>query len=339
MIRVSILSFAHYHANFWAEAFQSDANVRISAVWDDNSARGKEASARFGVPFIDNLDRATEECDAVAICSETEAHAPLVEHACRAGRAVLCEKPLATSLAAAKRIVEAVRHSGIVFMQSFPKRFDPVSHELRRIVASGELGRIGLIRIRHGHFYGLDPEFKNRWYVDKTRSGGGALLDEGIHAADFLCWTFGMPESVIATASSALGLSVEDQAIAVFDYAGGMTAEIVTSFSFAAADSSIEVYGTKGTALVSGVDLASRDITSAPFLRVFHRSQLVREWTASDIVPQFKLGKFHQQNAIEFVAALRERRSPPVTLEDGLRALTLIERAYESIESGRRVHF
>ncbi|MDP2014282.1 MAG: glycosyltransferase, partial [Actinomycetota bacterium] len=94
------------------------------------------------------------------------------------------------------------------------------------LVASGELGRIALVRIRHGHFYGFDADFASRWYVDPARSGGGALLDEGVHAADFLCWMFGLPKSVIATASSALGLPVEDQAVALFEYADGMTAEI-----------------------------------------------------------------------------------------------------------------
>ena len=80
----------------------------------------------------------------------------------------------------------------------------------------------------------------------------------------FLCWLFGLPESVIATISSAvLGLGVEDTGLAVFHWADGLVAELASSFLFAAADSSIEVYGTEGTLLVSGVDLASRDITES----------------------------------------------------------------------------
>ncbi|MBK7592044.1 MAG: gfo/Idh/MocA family oxidoreductase, partial [Betaproteobacteria bacterium] len=53
----------------------------------------------------------------------------------------------------------------------------------------------------HGHFYGLQPDFKDRWYVDPVLSGGGALLDEGVHGADLLAWLFGMPESVTAVVS------------------------------------------------------------------------------------------------------------------------------------------
>jgi len=334
--RIAILSFAHYHANFWAEAFREEPGVELVGVWDDDAARGRDAAGRFATRFLADLDDALAACDAVAICSETAAHAPLIERAARAGRAVLCEKPLASDLAGAARIAAAVESSGIAFMQSFPKRFDPVSHELKRLVACGGLGRIGMVRIRHGHFYGLEPDFRQRWYVDPARSGGGALLDEGVHAADLLCWLFGMPAGVIASASSALGLAVEDQAIAVFDYADGMLAEIVSSFSFAAADASIEIYGSEGTALVAGVDLASRDITTSGFLRVHRRGQPEKTWTVSPLVPRFKLGRFHHQNAIAFARALARGESPPIGLADGMRALTLIMRAYEAIRRGAR---
>lgn len=336
MIRVAILSFAHYHANFWAEAFGTEPGVKLEAVWDDNIGRGREAAAKYATRYEADLDTAIAAVDGVAICSETVSHVTLAEAAARLGRAILCEKPLATNLTGARQIQAAVRAAGVPFMQSFPKRFDPISHELRRLISSGELGRVGMVRIRHGHFYGLDPDFGSRWYVNPALSGGGALLDEGVHAADFLCWTFGMPESVVATSSSALGLAVEDQAVAVYSYADGMVAEIATSFSFAAGDTSIEIYGSRGTALVSGVDLASRDITLSGFLRVFRTDQPAREWRISDVVPQFKRGQFHHQNALGFVRALKSRQPPPVGLDDGIRALALIESAYSAIRSGQR---
>jgi len=336
MIRIAILSFAHYHANFWTEAFLAEKDVQVSAIWDDDEARGREAASRFGVAFEPDLAKAIDGADAVAVCSETVKHVPLIEAAAARGKSVLCEKPIARDLADAKKIAASVRESGIAFMQSFPKRFDPVSHELRRLVAEGALGRIGMVRIRHGHFYGLDPEFGQRWYVDPANSGGGALLDEGVHAADFLCWTFGLADSVVASASSALGLKVEDQAIATFSWANGLIAEIASSFAFAAADSSIEIFGTEGTAIVSGVDLASRDITPAGFLKTFRRDQQPREWRVSDLIPQFKRGQFHHQNAIAFANALRTKTTPPIGLDDGIRALAMIEAAYNSIRSGRR---
>lgn len=339
MIRVGILSFAHYHANFWAEAFLAQPHIEVSSIWDDVPERGKEAARRFSVPFEPDLEQALAMVDAVAICSETSAHGRLAEMAAKAGRAILCEKPLATDLDEAERIRSAVRKAGVPFMQSFPKRFDPVSHELRRLIGSGILGKVRLVRIRHGHFYGLDPDFRSRWYVNPSLSGGGALLDEGVHAADLLGWLFGRPTGVIASASATLGLAVEDQAIAVFDYADGMIAEIVSSFSFAAADISIELYGSEGTVLVSGVDLASRDITQDGFARIFLRSQKERTWQKLPVVPQFKIGQFHHQNAIAFAQALVDRTPPPIGIEDGFEALRMIMHAYESIRTGARKNF
>lgn len=335
-VRIGVLSFAHYHANFWSEAFTEHPDAEIAGIWDDDPVRGAEAAGRFATPFLADLDALLGRCDAVAICSETAKHAALVARAAAAGRAILCEKPLADSLASARAIADAVAGAGVTFMQSFPKRFDPVSHELKRLVDHGALGRIHLVRVRHGHYYGLQPDFRQKWYVDPALSGGGALLDEGVHGADLLAWLFGPPAAVSATTSSAaVGLPVEDTAVAVFRWGDGMLAELASSFLFAAADVSIELYGAHGTALVSGVDLASRDITERAFLRVFLDSQPARAWTESPVVPRFKTGRFHHQNAIAFVRCLVEGTPPPITLADGYTALAMIAAAYDSARTGR----
>ena len=336
--RVAILSFAHYHANFWAEAFNEDPMIALAAIWDDDPARGQDAADRFGVPFVADLDAAIGGADAVAICSETSRHADLALRAALAGRAVLCEKPLARHAEEAARMAAAIADSGVLFMQSFPKRLDPISHRLKAIVDSGTLGRIHQVRIRHGHFYGLAPDFKERWYVEEALAGGGALLDEGVHGADLLCWFFGLPESCIATVSrDVLGLEVEESGTAIFHYADGMTAELTASFLYVAADASIEIYGTLGTALVAGVDLASRDLTDRGFLKVSIEVDGQRQWRIEDIVPQFKRGRFHHQNAFAFAKCLVSGAPPPATLADGRRALALIEAAYAAAASGRRV--
>ena len=335
-LRIGVLSFAHYHANFWSEVFAGRGV--LAGIWDDDAARGREAAARFGTMHHPSLDRLLGQCSAVAICSETSRHAELVEAASRRGLAVLCEKPLGTSLEDCERIARTVEDGGMFFMQSFPKRFDPATHRLREAVLSGELGRITLARVRHGHFYGLQADFRERWYVRRAWSGGGALLDEGIHAADLLAWLFGLPQSVVAQVShEALGLEVEDLGIAVFRWASGLIGEITSSFTFAAADTSVELYGTGGTLLLSGVDLASRDITIDGFMRRYRGDQPERRWETLDVVPRFKLGAFHHQNAIAFADALEQGRPPPITVADGVNAGRMIDAAYRAASSGARV--
>ena len=145
-----------------------------------------------------------------------------------------------------------------------------------------------------------------------------------------------MPRAVTAvTSRAALGLAVEDLGVATFEFESGMLAELTSSFTFAAADASIEVYGTKGTVLISGVDLASRDITTGPCVRRY-RAGAEREWETVPLTPRFKIGEFHHQNAIAFVDAL-ERGTPfPTTLEDGARAVKMIMAAYRAAATGRR---
>ena len=334
-IRIGVLSFAHYHANFWSEVF-AQRGV-LEGIWDDDAARGREAASRFGVEHISELDGLLERCTAVAICSETVNHRTLIEKAATRRLAVLCEKPLGTSLDDCERIRSFVASAGISFMQSFPKRFDPVSLWLRSLVEDRTLGTITLARIRHGHFYGLQDEFRDRWYVDPAQSGGGALLDEGVHGADLLAWLFGTPESVTAmTSDVALKLPVEDLGVATFRWKNGMLAELTSSFTFAAADASIELYGTKGTALVSGVDLASKEITSDRFVRLYLSAQAERAWQTVDLVPRFKIGEFHHQNAIAFVDSLERGVAPPITIDDGVRAVKMIMAAYRAAATGEQ---
>jgi predicted dehydrogenase len=229
-----------------------------------------------------------------------------------------------------------VRSAGVTFMQSFPKRFDPVNHELRRVVHGGELGQILLMRVRHGHLYGLGPGHGMPWAEDPELSGGGALLDEGVHGADFIRWMFGPPESVMAmTSHLGLGLPLENLGVAVFRYPDGLLCELAASTTFAAGDNSIELFGSKGAAVLSGVDLASRELTESGFLKICRLDGGERRWDVSPIVPRFKTGGFHQQNALQFVEALRTGRAPPITLEEGRGALAMILAAYRSARSGR----
>ena len=83
--KIGILSFAHYHANFWSEVFASRG--ALAGVWDDDAARGREAAQRFGVTYHDDLDALLSGCTAVAVCSETSSHPALIERAAARGHA------------------------------------------------------------------------------------------------------------------------------------------------------------------------------------------------------------------------------------------------------------
>jgi myo-inositol 2-dehydrogenase / D-chiro-inositol 1-dehydrogenase len=332
-LRIAVLGFAHHHAHFWAEAITAHPGAMLCGVWDDDVPRGIEAAARFRTMFRADMRHAVARADAVCVTTETTGHEAAIAAAAEAGKPILCEKPLAASLDQARRIAEVVARSAVFFMQSLPKRLDPVNHALREAIASGELGEIRLARVRHGHSHGLDPAFTAGWWTDPARSGGGTLLDEGVHAADLLRWLFGDPVDVTAMLSQPVGLQVETAAIAVFRWADGMLGEIAAGWTMAAAEASIEIFGTKGTAIVSGVDLASRGKEAEPGLRICATDgeRFVRRGRA----PRFAKGGFHQAVATAFIDALIAGRPPPITLADGMGAQAMIDAAYRAARSGR----
>jgi predicted dehydrogenase len=327
-LRIGMLSFAHYHANFWSEAFSADPRVSLVGVWDDDASRRQTAATAFAIQPFDDVEKLLTSVDAVAICSETARHRPLIEAAARRGHAVLCEKPLAASMEDAVAIEAAVGDRGIKFMQSFPKRLDPASIRIRDLIQSGELGDVRLVRVRHGHSHGRQPAFANGWWARPELSGGGTLIDEGVHAFDFLRWLFGNPQTVQANISFFEGLAVEDAAIAMLRWESGLLAEVATSWSFAAGHDSVEVYGSKATVLLAGVDLASRNLSGPSHLRIA-RNDAVR-WETLDVVPRFVAGGFHQAVASAFADYVLGSGDPPSSALDGKNALAIVVAAYTS---------
>lgn len=337
-LRFGILSFAHYHANFWTEAIQEAPDAHIAGIWDDDPARGQAAAERFNVPFEPDLDALLARCDAVGITSETAKHADLVERAAVAGAHILLEKPMATSAADCDRIYRAVTQAGITFMQNFPKRYDPINAELVQNVRSGALGTISMVRVRHGNYHLLDlgARARDAWYAQPALSGGGTLIDEGIHAIDFLLWLLGEPDTVYATTSNqTLKLDIEDTALVTLTFPSGAVAEIATSNVFVAAEESVEIYGDKGTAILSGVDLASRDFASLPFLKCYTDDRTRGEWQGSMTVPYFQQGNFHQQGPLHFIDCLRSGKEPVVSVAEGRKSLLIVEAAYRAARTGQ----
>lgn len=337
-INFGILGAAHYHSLHWGRAANNHPNVDFVGLWDDIETRGQEMSVELDVPFVSRLEDLLEMCDAVGVTSETFRHPEHVDAAAGAGVHVLVEKPMARNLAECAQIVRSVATSGITYMQNFPKRYDEIHRNFVDLVHGGELGEVTVVRIRHGNDLKLDDSYgAGTWYADPHAAGGGALIDEGVHGADFLNWLLGYPENVIAIGGgSGAADEGETNAIAVFEYSSGAIGELVASHAFAGGEASVEVYGTLGVAILSGVDLASRELATPPFLKVAHHGDTA--FTGSDAVPAFRAGKasYHGKAVDEFITVLATGVDPPVSVEDGWRAVAMIEGAYRSIATGTK---
>lgn len=348
--KVALLGLEQPHADYWQVAFRTSPHCEFLGAWAQTPGLAASKAEQFGYDAWDDRAALIDAADAVAICSVTIQHLELIEQAANAGKKILCEKPLATSIVHCDAIQAALERTGAYFMQGFPKRFDPINHEIRRIIDTGGLGDITLVRVRHGHPVGmLNPNFADTWFADPDQGGGGCLLDEGLHGADFVRWMFGEPQEVTCfTAGKAQGLKVEDTAVAIYRFESGLLAEVTSCWHFMAAENSIEIFGTNGSIVVSGVDLGSRDVTEGGYLKYYIHPTIEesggdvlgpkdREWKISDIVPQFKTDTevFHRNVAAAFINAIAEGVEPPVTIKDGRRAVEMIVAAYKSADSGR----
>jgi predicted dehydrogenase len=350
-VRIGMVSWAHVHAEFRAKALRELPGVEIVAIADEDADRGKAAAQRFEVDtFVPDWRDlvARDDVDIVMVHSENARHAEQVVAAAEAGKHVFCEKPIATTVADARAMAEAVRAAGVDGTAAFVSRFSKEADRAKRIVESGVLGRILLTRSLIGLAgiaeIGCPPDM-TAWMVDPVLGGGGAWIDEGSHGIDLLRWLVGDIAEISAfTANRAKpDLDGEDIAVATLRYADGGLGEIATVWSLTAdigMRNAFELYGTGGTLVVRATD---------PFPRVdVYRGgddPLYRGWTTPHIEPDaaepHDYGSWpphvhhYKREVASYIPRVRTVNRPfGPTLDDGLACLAVISAGYTSAAAG-----
>jgi predicted dehydrogenase len=319
VIRVGIASFAHLHADAYAAGLASARGARLTAVWDADGQRGRESAERYGAAWRADYRRMLAEVDAVVVCSENVHHRDLVLAAARAGKHVLCEKPLATTLADAAAMVDACARSGVALQTAFPCPYSPAFRRLVELVRAGAVGDLLALNCTNR------GQMPGGWFVDRALAGGGAVMGHTVHVADLLRRLLGS-EVVRVYAESGRGLhhlGVDDSGLLTLDFADGRFATLDTSWSRPDSfptwgDVTIRAVGTRGT-LAMDMFRQSLDLYGATHAQIRYGADL------------------NQLMVQDFVDAVAERRPVAVTGEDGRRALEVALAAYRSIELGRAV--
>ena len=180
MVKIGILSAAHMHVTSYVHQLQQMPEVQISGYWDDNTERQASLSPSFACPSYDTVDAVLADCDAVIICSENIHHRSLAEQAAKAGKHILCEKPLATTPTDAKTMIDVCAAVNVLLMTAFPCRFAPAFTQMLSLVQNGDIGEVLAVR---GTNRGRNP---GGWFIDKALSGGGAVMDHTVHVTDLL---------------------------------------------------------------------------------------------------------------------------------------------------------
>ncbi len=296
-------------------------------VHDIDPGRAAALAARHSATVADGFDELLERSDVVDVCTATHRHAEVAIAAARAGRHVICEKPLARTLEDAEAIVVACTAAGVRLFVAHVVRFFPEYVAARQAVADGLVGEPAVLRLKRASFRPRHPA--DHWFFDPAKSGG-MVVDLMIHDFDYARWVAGDVVSVQCRSAGAdrPGLGVE-HAFAILTHASGAISQVTGSWAYAPPTfrTAFEIAGSRG--LIEYDSAASPPIVS--YLRP-------RESDGGGVVglPGSPVAEDpYRLELREFHRAIVEGAPARVEARDGLEALRIAIAADESARTGR----
>jgi predicted dehydrogenase len=283
---------------------------------------------------------ADDRVEAVYIASPPRFHCEQTLAACRAGRHVLCEKPLALTVEEGERMVAAAREAGVKLGTNFMMRFHWCHQRIKRLLDEGKLGRPVMGRAELTCWY---PLISGAFRQSQTAGGGGAFVDMGNHCLDLLEFFFGRTtEIAMLTGRLVQEYETEDTAVAVLRFANGATGMIDALFNVpdAASRNMLEVYGSLGSAVTKGTvgQMSTGEISLiAEEAGGGYDAQQQRGGAGEQVLTEASPRNIYRALIEEFTAAVEEGRDPPITGEQGVWNHRVVEAAYESARTGRAV--
>lgn len=277
--------------------------------------------AAFGTDIAAAL--ADPGVEAVYVSSTNEKHFPQAMAAIAAGKHVLCEKPLAMTLAQARAMVAAAEAAGVTFATNHHLRCSGSHRAIRDLVAEGRIGRVLSLRLFHAVHL---PAHLRGWRIDDAAAGGGVIPDITVHDADVARFILGEdPETVVAQmAASGMGQGVEDSAMSVWTMPSGTMVMSHESFTHPFAGSGLEVHGTEGSIFARGV------MTQEPVGEIELVTAAGREGVA------FPGHDLYVQGLADFACAARGEGQPAATGWDGVKSLAVALAVREAARTGAR---
>ena len=207
----------------------SPTPVEFSAVFDPDAVRAAEFAQRYQSKVAPDIKTVIDASDAVYVCTWTSEHRALVERVVGAGRAVFCEKPLATSLADAKALADAVQRAKVVNQVGLVLRHSPAFAMLRRLVQEPSAGRVVSVVFRDDQYIPTQGMYHSTWRGDVTKAGAGTLLEHSIHDIDLIEHTIGRIAEVNARSTYYHHLEgIEDVMSVGLTLEGGATGSLVS---------------------------------------------------------------------------------------------------------------
>jgi 1,5-anhydro-D-fructose reductase (1,5-anhydro-D-mannitol-forming) len=327
------IGWALIGASFMAEDYvagviEATEGATVRGVFSSSPERGRALAERCGLPrAYSSLDQllADDSVQAVYISTTNELHAPQTVAAARAGKHVLCEKPLALALSEAVTMIHAAEAAGVVLATCHNFRAAGTHRKLRELVAAGTLGVPRAMRIFHAEY--LPPRLQT-WRLNDRRAGAGAILDLTPHDADVTRFVLGDEIEEVAVIAVNQGLAtakIEDAVMGVMRTRGDVLVSFHDAFTVPHAGTGVQVHGTDASVVATGV-MAREPIGELVLLRDGRDPEPIAVLDRTDPFTR----------TIEvFNAAVRGEGEPLASGVDGAKALAVALAAASSALSGQ----
>jgi predicted dehydrogenase len=331
-VKIALVGAGHIAQVAHIPAYKLNANLDLVAVVDDDPVKAEIVQQQCGfVEWYEDFSEMLRKADvnAVDICTPNYLHAPMAIAALRSGRDVLCEKPLARNMAEAVQMVETAESNGRILMAAMNNRFREDVSVLQRFIKGKELGNVHFVKA--GWLRNAKGWEARRWFTERSKAGGGALLDLGTALLDLAIWSAGLraPAAVTASVFGRKGRGgVEDSACAMVRFAGGSAVMLEVSWNLREprTNTYLHVYGSNGAAMLNPLRVH----------KIIH-DVLVNVTPAIEASGHQYFKQSYQSEIDHFVDCVRTRKKPIASGRDALGVLRIVEAMYESAGSGREV--
>jgi UDP-N-acetyl-2-amino-2-deoxyglucuronate dehydrogenase len=338
-MKIGILGTAGI-ANKHAQAYQN-IGFEVVACSNKTESRGREFAARWNAEFIPDY---RDLCrypglDFIDVCTFPEFRLEPVEICAEIKRAIQVQKPIATNLQTARRMIQTAREAGITLGVVSQHRFDDSILFLKRALAAGRLGNL-LEADAYVKWFRSDEYYARAIKGSWRTEGGGALINQAIHQVDVLLYLLG-PVSVV-NGLWQLGarhkIESEDIVNALLSYQSGATGVIQAATAFwPGYTERIEIHGTKGTAIISGDRLTAWDVQEDEKTNAADPAPVEHDVASGSSDPMsIRLTSFERQFQ-DFADSIRTGREPVVNGEEGYRALEVVLGIYQSCREHKPV--
>ncbi len=339
MIRLAISGAGAIAERAHIPAFLSIPEIVIVALQSRTIEKAERVAAAMASGEKPRIYRDYDEMlrrehpDAVGIFTPNALHCEFTLTALAAGAHVLVEKPMAPTVAEARRMVDAAKDAGRVLMVAMQRRFGGLERAIKRAIDEGAIGTPHFLRSRLSHG---GPEVwapGQNWFFERGDSGGGAMLDLGVHVADLARWFMGEVESVSGqVATLGKNIRVEDNGAAMLKFRSGAIGVIEASWTSRPPLSATEIYGSEGRIMAGYPRLDIAVLTpDGAAVAGFERDEIMKRFDPRDWLAASR------DLAHTFVAAIEGKAPANPNAEDGMRAIEIIDACYRSSRSGASI--